>query len=67
MVSDLARKLGFCVICGKRVYDKQEYLEAVEGYCHRMCISEINTITRWKKVFYWRNPSSTPLSLFSFI
>jgi len=31
-------RLGFCAMCGKRVFTDQEYLKAKEGYCHKDCI-----------------------------
>jgi hypothetical protein len=40
----LESKLGLCVICGQRVFSKDSYLEASEGYCHRNCIAETSAL-----------------------
>ncbi len=39
-MSKLSQKLGQCVICGDRVFTDDSYLKAVEGYCHRNCLTE---------------------------
>jgi hypothetical protein len=40
----LESKLGLCVICGKRVFSDDSYLEASEGYCHRNCLTEASAL-----------------------
>lgn len=38
-MSNVAKRLGNCVLCGDRVHTDDNYLKSAEGYCHRGCIT----------------------------
>lgn len=39
-MSNVAQRLGNCVLCGDRVHTNESYLKTRDGYCHRGCITE---------------------------
>jgi hypothetical protein len=38
--------LGICVLCGKRVFKTELYVEAREGYCHKTCLKETTALSK---------------------
>lgn len=39
-MQNIARRLGFCVICGSRVHSDDNYFKSSDGYCHRACLND---------------------------